>query len=138
MQGLTAITKPARRGWQGLLLAALALFPVLRHGAVTPAPLDTAVAASHDGQRARQLMAQYQCGSCHAIEGVAGANGRRGPALGRFGQRSYIAGTLPNQGDMLQRWIVDPPALLPGSTMPALGVSTADARIIANYLRGQP
>jgi cytochrome c2 len=84
--------------------------------------------------RGRQLLAQYQCGSCHAIPGVAAARGRVGPALAAFGLRSYIAGEWPNAPDTLARWLVEPQALVPGTAMPAMGVSPADARDMAAYL----
>ena len=83
------------------------------------------------GQR---LMAQYQCGSCHAIPGVEAALGDAGPPLDMFGQRSYIAGRLPNVPDQLTRWLMDPPAMKPGTLMPAMGVSAEDARHMAAYL----
>ena len=86
-----------------------------------------------DLARGRQLMAHYQCGSCHAAPGVPG-NGQRAPELYRFGRRSYIAGQVPNTPESLQRWLQDPPALVPGTTMPRLGVSERDARDIAGYL----
>jgi len=35
---------------------------------------------------------------------------------------------------MLARWIVAPSALVPGTTMPSMGVSDLDARDIASYL----
>ena len=79
-------------------------------------------------------MAQYQCGRCHAIPGVEAANGRIGPPLGDFGRRSYIAGQWPNQPAWLQRWLMNPPSLVPGTTMPVLGVGEADARDMAAYL----
>ena len=136
MQHLPAdTTMPARRGGQALLLAALTLFPVLREAAVPHAP---SIPAAPDAAQARRLMVQYQCGSCHPIDGVENAAGTRAPPLKGFGRRSYIAGTLPNTRDVLERWLVDPPSLLPGTQMPALGVSAADARTIAAYLRGQP
>lgn len=136
MQHLPADDKmPARRGWQALLLAALMVFPVSREAAVPRAP---PVAAAADAAQARRLLVQYQCGSCHTIEGVEHAAGTRAPPLKGFGRRSYIAGTLPNTGDVLERWIIDPPSLLPGTPMPALGVSVADAQTIAAYLRDQP
>ncbi len=83
------------------------------------------------GQR---LLAQYQCGSCHAIPGVAAARGIRGPSLEAFGKRSYIAGYIPNRPDALVRWIVQPSALVPGTLMPSMGVSAGDARDMAAYL----
>jgi cytochrome c len=84
--------------------------------------------------RGRLLLAQYQCGSCHQIPGVDNARGMTGPALDVFGRRSYVAGFLPNYPDALVRWIVDPPALKPGTAMPAMGVSAEDARHMAAYL----
>jgi cytochrome c1 len=86
-----------------------------------------------DLSRGRQLMSQFQCGSCHAVPGVPGG-GQRAPALERFGRRAYIAGQLPNSPEVLQRWLLDPPAMLPGTTMPRLGLSERDARDVAGYL----
>ena len=85
-------------------------------------------------ERGRNLLAQYQCTSCHAIPGVAGPRGRVGPPLQRFGQRSYIAGEIPNRPDTLARWIETPAALVPGTLMPDMGASAADARDMAAYL----
>ena len=84
--------------------------------------------------RGRLLLAQYQCGSCHQIPGVDNARGMAGPGLDVFGRRSYVAGFLPNYPDALVRWIVDPPAVKPGTAMPAMGVSPDDARHMAAYL----
>lgn len=86
-----------------------------------------------DTVRGRLLMAQYQCGSCHAVPGVPGG-GQRAPALDRFSRRSYIAGQLPNTPETLERWLLDPPGQVPGTTMPRLGLSDRDARDIAGYL----
>jgi len=85
-------------------------------------------------ERGRSLLAQYQCGSCHAIPEVPAARGRTGPTLAAFGRRSYIAGQVPNRPEQLARWIVAPAELVPGTTMPAMGVSPADARDMAAYL----
>jgi cytochrome c len=87
-----------------------------------------------DAARGRLLLAQYQCGSCHRIPGVDAARGLTGPALDAFGRRSYVAGVSPNYPDALERWIVDPPAVKPGTAMPAMGVSPEDARHMAAYL----
>lgn len=85
-------------------------------------------------ERGRQLLAQYQCGSCHSIPGVASAGGRVASSLKGFGARSYIAGRLANRPDTLARWIEQPQALVPDTAMPAMGVSPADARAMAAYL----
>ncbi|VWX62855.1 Cytochrome C [Burkholderiales bacterium 8X] len=85
-------------------------------------------------ERGRQLLAQYQCGSCHAIPEVPIARADVGPPLTAFGRRSYIAGHLPNGPDLLTRWIVSPSSLVPDTTMPSMGVSAEDARDMAAYL----
>ncbi|QGW81948.1 c-type cytochrome [Variovorax paradoxus] len=97
-----------------------------------PPPFDRAPHAQVE--RGRQLLAQYQCGSCHAIPDVQAARGRMGPTLAAFGRRSYIAGHVPNGPEHLERWIVAPGSLVPGTLMPAMGVSPDDARAMAAYL----
>ena len=96
-----------------------------------PTPLRV---AGGDAQLGKQLIGQYQCGSCHAIPGVAAARGTAGPPLERFGRSSYIAGAVPNQPDALGAWLVDPAAVKPGTSMPNLGVSPGEARHMAAYL----
>jgi cytochrome c2 len=93
-----------------------------------------AAASAQQLERGRSLLAQYQCGTCHAIPEVPAARGRTGPTLVAFGRRSYIAGEVPNRPAALARWIVAPAELVPGTLMPAMGVSPEDARDMAAYL----
>ena len=92
------------------------------------------VAADARVDRGRRLLAQYQCGTCHRIPGVEHAAGTLGPNLAAFRGRSYIAGAVPNTRPLLLRWLVDPKSLVPDTTMPAMGVTVADAQAIAAYL----
>lgn len=117
----------ARGAAAGLLAAALA-------ACGPPAPQADQWRLAADAERGRQLLSQYQCGSCHVIPDVAGARGQVGPRLAGFGGRSYIAGHVPNNVEALARWIVEPAALAPGTAMPSMGVSIADARDMAVYL----
>ncbi len=87
-----------------------------------------------EAARGKLLIEQYQCGACHAIPGAAAATGTAGPSLQGFGRRSYIAGRFPNLPAELTAWLVDPPARKPGTMMPNVGVSEADARHMAAYL----
>jgi cytochrome c1 len=87
-----------------------------------------------DPDRGAELIVEYGCASCHVVPGVEQANGLVGPPLTSFGQRMYIAGQLPNNAENLQRWIMDPPGVEPGTAMPDLGVTAVDARDIAAYL----
>ena len=90
--------------------------------------------AGGDAALGQRLVEQYQCGACHAIPGARGAGGQAGPPLGHFGKRSYIAGQFPNVANSLVAWLVDPPGMKPGTMMPALGMSQAEARHMAAYL----
>jgi len=88
----------------------------------------------HRVEAGRALLEQYQCGSCHVIPGVRAARGNFGPTLEAFGVRGYIAGQIPNTAPLLQRWLQHPSALVPGTLMPAMGVSADDAQAMAAYL----
>ena len=119
----------------------LAVAAVMTVGAVTlvacsPREKAAESRASKGGdiERGRALLAQYQCGSCHAIPGVPSARGDAATSLAGFARRSYIAGRLPNRPDILIRWIESPQDLVPATTMPDMGVSAEDARHMAAYL----
>jgi cytochrome c len=85
-------------------------------------------------ERGRALLAQYQCGSCHTIPGVASSRGQVAQTLQAWRLRSYIAGRLPNRPEVLAQWIAAPQSLVPGTAMPSMGVSAADAQAMAAYL----
>jgi cytochrome c len=87
-----------------------------------------------DPKAGRAALERYQCGACHSIPGIAGANGLVGPPLSEYGQRVYIAGKFPKEPALLAKWIQDAPALAPQTAMPNVGVTEADARDIAAYL----
>lgn len=95
-----------------------------------------AVDASTGGDVARGEVEirQAGCGSCHTIPGVRQANGKVGPPLTSFAERTFIAGRVPNTPDNLVLWISHPPAIDPQTAMPDLGLSEQQARDIAAYL----
>lgn len=128
-----------RRVWFGSLACAMACamaWPVAALGSGGVAPAGQAGSLG-DARRGALLIAHYQCGACHAIPGIASARGRQGPALAAYGLRSYIAGRVPNRPDLLARWLEQPSALVPSTTMPDMGVSAQDARDMAAWLTGQ-
>jgi hypothetical protein len=57
--------------------------------------------------------------------------GRAGP--GRLRKLSYIAGGIPNQ-PAAGAWLIDPPAMKPGTAMPAMGLTEQEARHMAAFL----
>lgn len=98
------------------------------HTPVTDMPL------TPSAQRGRVALNQYACRACHRIPGVTGSDIDVGPPLGGIGRQRYLAGKLPNTPENMVRWIRDPQAVSPGSAMPTLGVTEADARDMAAYL----
>jgi cytochrome c2 len=74
------------------------------------------------------------CGACHAVEGVAGADGQVGPSLDTIGTRAELAGHLANTPASMKRWIQHPQQVLRGNGMPEMGVSDTQARDISAYL----
>ncbi|MFC5549896.1 c-type cytochrome [Massilia aerilata] len=87
-----------------------------------------------DAKVGKALVTQYQCGACHKIPDVRGADGKSGPQLDGFGKLSYIANGIPNQPDRLVAWLLDPPAMKPGTAMPAMSLTEQEARHMAAYL----
>jgi cytochrome c oxidase subunit 2 len=88
--------------------------------------------AAADG---KALYARSACVGCHTIRGVSA--GTLGPDLTHFGSRGLFgAGLWPTTVDNVAAWLRDPPALKPGSKMPNLGLSEAEAKALATYLVG--
>jgi cytochrome c len=87
-----------------------------------------------DIDRGKQAFARFGCGGCHSVRGVPQAQGKVGPPLDGVAGRAIIAGKLENEPANLRRWIEDPQAVMPGTAMPDLGVSPAEARDITAFL----
>jgi cytochrome c len=122
-----------RPGTTLLCWLALALTPLVPSCKDTGAELPLRTTGG-DAERGRAALRHYQCGVCHRIPGVTGARGLVGPPLTAYGRRVYLAGKLPQEPGLLVRWIQDAPSLVPGTAMPNVGVTEADARHIAAYL----
>jgi cytochrome c len=91
----------------------------------------TPVGAPVPGQEA---MVRFDCGSCHTIPGVQGANGTSAPSLAGYGSRSQILGQVPNTAANTASFIENPTAVVPSATMPNLGVPAPAAQQMADYL----
>ena len=87
-----------------------------------------------DVDRGSFVIGQAQCGSCHVIPGIAGADGLAGPPLKGFASRSVIAGVMANTPGGLVAWLRAPQAAVPGAAMPDMGLSEQQARDAAAYL----
>ena len=87
-----------------------------------------------DPQRGAALIGQFGCGTCHAVPGIAGADGLVGPPLDRMGRRVFIAGVLRNTPDNMITWLRKPQSVVPDNAMPDMGLDDQQARDIAAYL----
>jgi cytochrome c1 len=94
----------------------------------------TPVVPGGNAERGRAALIALECGACHRIPGIPRANGTVGPALDEYRKRVFVAGRVPNGPGELVAWIQDAPSVDPGTAMPDLDVSEAEARDIAAYL----
>lgn len=79
-------------------------------------------------------MDRVGCAAYHVIPGIDWPQGVAGPSLEGFASRPMIAGRLPNQPGVLTAWLVDAPSLSPGTGMPPMPLTEAEARDVAAYL----
>ena len=70
------------------------------------------------------------CGGCHMIDGQGAA--APGPDLSHIG--SAPVGGLPNTAAYLSRWLADPAAAKPGTSMPKTPLSPAEVDSLVAYL----
>jgi mono/diheme cytochrome c family protein len=89
-----------------------------------------------DPVRGKALAEATGCGACHTIPGVPWPQGRTAASLAGYREVGLIAGALPNTPATLAAFIRNPPAVKPGSTMPPMPVTAAEARDIAAFLYG--
>ncbi|WP_225425447.1 c-type cytochrome [Pelagerythrobacter rhizovicinus] len=100
-------------------------------------PPDDRVSPSADAvERGKAVIERVSCGSCHVIPGVDWPRGRAGPSLEGFDDAGLLAGALPNTPANLAAFVRDAPAAKPGSTMPAMPITAAEAQDVAAYLYG--
>jgi cytochrome c1 len=116
-----------------LLVAALAA-PACAQGGGDAARAEVLASVQGDPHRGAVAIGKYGCGACHVIPGLARADGKVGPPLTDFAERTYIAGTAYNTASNLAAWIRRPDSVEPGTVMPTLGVSEQEAHDISAYL----
>ena len=89
-----------------------------------------------DPARGRAIIATgaHGCAACHTIPDIRFPAGIVGPPLGGLAQRGFIAGQLPNRPDVLIAFLRNPPALVPQTGMPDVGLTLEEARHIAAFL----
>ena len=120
-----------------VLLLSLTLLAIACNRAEKPAATATTAPAPQpggDAARGKALVTQYGCNVCHMIPGAEGASAL-GPNLAGLASRPMFAnGTAPTNFETLTKYIVQPAAVNPQTSMPPMGVTEADAKDIAGYL----
>ncbi|HKP62892.1 MAG TPA: c-type cytochrome [Polyangiales bacterium] len=114
----------------GFKLAACLLLALLGCGRSSAVSAHT----GGDPERGERLIRGSGCAACHSVPGIRKPRGVVGPSLSGFASRAFIAGVVPNTPRNLVRWVMDPPAVAPGTAMPALGLNDAQAQDVAAYL----
>lgn len=87
-----------------------------------------------DPAQGLKIIDRVGCGACHTIPGLDWPRGNLGPDLAGFGNRTLIAGSVPNRPDLLAAYVLDAPAVDPGSGMPPMPLSEEESRDVAAYL----
>jgi cytochrome c2 len=105
--------------------------------ACQPPPDQRQFVATANAERGKDIIERVGCGSCHTISGIGWPKGKVGPKLDGLADRALIAGRLPNRPDVLAAFVREAPVMVPGSAMPAMPVSKAEARDIVAYLYQQ-
>jgi cytochrome c len=92
-----------------------------------------------DPSEGRRLFVTSGCGGCHTLGGVTSATGVAGPNLTNVVLRPTLAGeTIPMTAETLAAFLRDPAAVKPGTSMPAVGLTAAQASDITAFLYSQP
>jgi cytochrome c2 len=107
--------------------------------AAAPPPLTPAPNTAGDPQNGRVLFTQKGCTNCHQLAVVSAKPALIGPTLTNMALRPTIAGEqIQNTPENMAKWIMNPPAMKPGTAMPALGLSEQEARDLAAFLYAVP
>ena len=119
-----------------MVLAALGCLGIAGCDLSEPTGYDNKRVEGGDAARGFTLVASgaYGCAACHVIPGIRAPRGVAGPALGGMAQRGFIAGQLPNKPGVMVAFLQNPPALVPTTGMPNVGLTTEEARHVAAYL----
>lgn len=124
--------KRRRLRWGGTgLIALLALAGPAACADKTDLPRELAGADPANGLA---VIERVGCASCHAVPGVQWPAGAVAAPLEGFGNSPLISGRLPNQPDVLVRFLRDAPSLDPQTGMPPMPLAEEEARDVAAYL----
>jgi putative membrane protein len=115
-------------------LAAAALLALVAAAAACGDARADAIVPGGDAARGADVIRARDCGTCHRIPGIRGADGLVAAPLTLMARRMYIAGRVPNEPEAMVRWILSPQEIDPRTAMPDFGLTEQQARDVAAYL----
>ena len=121
--------------WLRAGLPALALVAACQ--AAPAEPTTAPVPLSAEAAEGKSLLVSRGCVACHRAPGVTEAQGTIGPNLrgvGNLSSHPKIAGVIDNTPENMVRWLMNPQAVKPGTAMPSIGLSEADARKLTAFM----
>ncbi len=98
------------------------------------AETQTRTVPSGDPDRGLQIMSEAGCGACHEVPGLDWPRGQVGPPLSGMGGRALIGSGRPNRPENLIPYLINAPAVDPGSAMPPMPITEEEARDVAAWL----
>ena len=120
------------RAAEGLLVTALLLGAA---GCSTDAGSDAFnPVGGGNADRGAEVIRDRDCGTCHRIPGIRGADGLVAAPLTAMARRMYIAGRVMNEPEVMIRWLLAPQDIDPRTAMPDFGLTEQQARDVAAYL----
>jgi cytochrome c len=126
-----------------LLAPALLAALLLAAPALAPMPVGRPAAAAGDAGRGEQLF-QSRCGVCHSLDvnrtgpRLGGVVGRPAGSVPGFAYSKAVAGAgFAWTEALLERWLTDPQALLPGQKMNIRVQQPADRADLIAFLKSR-
>lgn len=96
-------------------------------------PSTVAVPPGTGADAGRALFQAKACISCHIAPGIPGG-GNIGPNLTGEAAKPMIAGVVPSTPENMQKWLLNPSSVKPGTAMPNLGLTADEALALTNFL----
>lgn len=85
-------------------------------------------------ERGKELARTNGCIVCHSVPDEGWVQDGYGPDLEGFANNRHIAGQAVNEPDTLIAFLMSPQSVVPGTSMPTVGLTEDEARDIATWL----
>jgi cytochrome c2 len=118
----------------GTLIGAIGLVGCQNAPSQPPAKAVELTGAAAEG---KEVFVAKGCVACHRAPNLPEAQGTLGPNLAGIGNSTAhpkIAAAVDNTPENMKRWLQEPQKVKPGSAMPSLGLTDAEAANLTAFL----